>query len=1034
MSKHLRCLLTFLVVVFCYGLSMAQNGAINGSVYDEAGDPVIGASVSIEGTSLGAVTDVDGGFIITGVTPGVKSLVVTYVGYETQKTTVTVGNSPVQVSFNFKPDAKVLDEVVVVGYGTQSRREVTGAITKVESGKITSVPTPSFESALQGRAAGVQVTQGSGLAGSGAVVRIRGISSISAGGDPLYVIDGIPVTQDQFTNGNRGAFNLNPLAAINPNDIESIEILKDAGAAGIYGSRGANGVILVTTKRGTSRKPQYSFGTRLGVATWTMRPKFVSGSEWLQLRQEAWENDGNSGLADLPGGLTWDQARQNNTDWWDVATRNGFQHETNFSVKGGSKKWGYFFSGTNSNQQSYIENNGYARVGARGNIDFRPNDKLRFSLSQGWNRGRNNRVFNAWNGGLGAAMSVALPIYPIYNADGSYFNNGVREMDNATPNIQMVLDGTKWRTTDTRSLTNLQAEYKPLKWLSLVGSANLDYTDITDDRWMAANVRGTTETQNQSQRWPSWITNYNYNGYAQASLLDNQTHKLSLMVGSEYQESSTRKYNAITATGVDVNAPFYENPSLLENAIFEKPNPADNTDTKLLSDRFNFISGFSRINYTLLNKYVIQASARYDGSSRFGSNNQFAFFPTVSAAWLINEEGFMKNQNLFSTLKLRGGIGLTGNSNIPSNVWRGTFSSANPGYNGQDIKFVTRLENPDLRWETTTNSDIALEFGILKDRITGEISAFRKITKDILVERNNPSSTGFDRFWGNVNGSEVLNEGLEFSIKSVNMAKKNFTWSTDFNISKYYNEILNLGDLTPDAAGGGTNDTRVAEGFPIGTNYLVRYSRVDPDDGRPIWLDANGNETKTFDLNNRVPVGRVVPDFVGGFGNTFRYKGFDLTGFFTFTIGGNIYDGSAKRQLGVNTWWNVRSEIADRWRKPGDIATLPRLTMDPATYTGLPSFWQYNSTLFLYDASYARLRELTLGYTIPASTMSKWGMSACRIYFTGMNLFTFTEYPGGDPEIARDFEGAQDRNMSPNITFLTVPQQKTYSFGVNFNF
>ncbi|WP_461485238.1 SusC/RagA family TonB-linked outer membrane protein, partial [Pedobacter sp.] len=370
----------------------AQTGVISGKVLDDTGQPLPGASVFIKGTAKATSTDSNGAFQLAGVANGDVTLEVRSIAYKTLERVVKVSGKT-EVTLTLQSDNQMLDDVVIVGYGTQTKRQVTGAISKVTGDKLTALPTPSFEASLQGQAPGVQVTQGSGLAGSGSVIRIRGIGSISAGGDPLYVLDGIPITSDPFIGGNRGAMNQNPLATINPNDIESVEVLKDAAAAGIYGSRGANGVILITTKRGKAgKKPTITFSSKYGLSTYANKPTFATGEEWLSLRQEAWTNDGNTGLAPLPGGLTGAQARQNNTDWWGIVTETGKSNDQSISISQGSEKINTYFSANYSDNNSFLKGNSYERYGFRANVDVRPTSYFTTNINIAYDNGTNNRV------------------------------------------------------------------------------------------------------------------------------------------------------------------------------------------------------------------------------------------------------------------------------------------------------------------------------------------------------------------------------------------------------------------------------------------------------------------------------------------------------------------------------------------------------------------------------------------------------------------------------------------------------------------
>ncbi|MNK19389.1 TonB-dependent Receptor Plug Domain protein [compost metagenome] len=1013
LKKHY---LLVLLVLTALGAN-AQTGSLVGKVLDETGLPLPGASVQIKSLSKNTLTNADGTYKIIGLSNGTVSLFISYVGYQPKQESVKINGSTV-ANFSLKPDDQSLNEVVVVGYGTQTRREVTGSISKVTGDKLTAIPAPSFEASLQGQAPGVQVTTGSGLAGSGSIIRIRGIGSISGGGDPLYVIDGIPITSDPFIGGNRGGMNQNPLATINANDIESVEVLKDAGAAGIYGSRGANGVILVTTKRGKLGRPTFNLSTKYGVSTYANKAKFVDGPEWLQLRQEAWANDGNTGLAPLPGGLTWAQAEQNNTDWWDLVTQTGRLNDQSASFSQGTEKIKSFVSANYSNNESFLKGNAYKRYGFRTNFDIKPTSYFTTSINVGYDRGTNKRVNAAWGGGLGEAMSTALPIYPAFNPDGSYYNNAANPLKNVD-----LLD---WKTVTDRLIAGVTFELKPVKNLSIKAIANMDNMDVKENQYQPAILRN--QSSGYANAWPVKVLNHTFTGTVNYDLEFSNKHKLSFLVGAENQES----YRNLYKDGIygDANGPFNKDTQSYEKALADQIK-ANSLNYVLGADRNTFASLFSRINYSYDNKYYLQVLARRDGSSKFGPNNKYGFFPAASASWYISQENFLSDNKVISNLKLRTSYGLVGSSNFPSGQYYSIFYQGKT-YNGNGTVAPDNVENPGLKWEEGRNFDIGLDFGLFNNRISGEFSYYHKKTIGALLDGGISPSTGFLRGWVNV--GEILNEGLELSLNTINIQSDNFKWITRLNISKNRNEVLSLGDFSADAVRGGTNDTRISIGYPLGVNYLVRYKGVDPADGLPIWLNKDGYETKTFSLDDRVNTGQVLPDYVGGLTNTFSYKGFELNTLFTFAIGGNLYDGSAKRQLGIVTDWNIRSDISDRWQKPGDIAKFPRLTMNTGTYPGLSSEWQYNSTMFLYDATFVRLREVTLAYNLPASFAHKLRLQTLKVFASGMNLLTFSKYPGGDPEVARDFENNQDRNMSPNVTYLTTPQQKSVSFGLSTSF
>ncbi len=1016
----------FFVLLHVAHFALAQNRVITGKITDaKEGNALAGASITAKDTRKGVQANADGTFSIT-VPATTTVLIITNVGYASQEVSITAGNSNINVSLLATNSS--LNEVIVIGYGTQRRREVTGAIAKVSGEKLNTIVAPSFESALQGKAPGVQIVQGNGLAGSGAVIRIRGNASISAGGDPLYVIDGIPIISDQFLRGNGGAMNQNPLASINPADIESIEILKDAGATGIYGSRGANGVILITTKRGKSGKMKLNYSTRLGGATYAKRPEFVNGTAWLQLRQEAWENDGRTGPAILPGGLTFATASQNNTDWWDLLTQVGFINEHNLSMTQGTQKLKTFANLSYSNNEGYIKTNSYERLSARLNMDYKILDNLKVSLTSGYNRGTNRRVAAAWDGGIGDAMSSALPIFTPYNADGSYFINGA--------NPVRKIEETKRREINNRYIGGLSVEYEPVKNLFVRANVSVEYIRGLDNIFESANWINNPDS-GYAKAFPYWGTNKN--GNVTVNYLTNigEAHKLNFLLGAEANEYAQKSY--LFEIGQFAVQPYWKNTQAFKDRrdffIQQRESQIPAQATVKSDGEYTFNSFFSRINYSYDNKFAAQVTLRADGSSKFGTNNKHGFFPAASAAYTLSEEDFIKNIKFINFLKLRASWGIVGNASIGSGNYYDNYRVGGTPYNGMNTLYLNNLGNPDLQWERLKNVDVAVEFALLSSRLTGELAYYNKITTSTILNPGLAPSTGVPNINRNLFDSKVLNEGLELSLNYKIIIKPDVSWTIGGNIARNYNEVLDW-ELGPDAVSGGTNDTRVVKGLPIGVNYLVRYHGVDPTDGLPIWLDKDGKQTKTFSLDHRVFAGSVMPDYIGGFNSSAEYKGFDFNVLFTYVIGGKIYDNSAKYQfMGVSKKnWNFRDDFLDRWTAPGDMAMYPRLTYDATTYPGLPSEDQFNSTMFLYDASYLRLRELTIGYSLPKKMLEKGKITNVKIYLSGSNLLTFTKYPGGDPEITRDFENPQDRNLSANVTYLTAPTQKTFVVGVNIGF
>ena len=1031
MHQNLRTLLSALAGLFlCASPALAQRGA-EGRVTDPSGEAVIGASVVLKGTTTGVVTDLDGNFRLEVPNAGLAVILVSYVGFETREVNVTIPERGfARTNIQLSSDVELLDEVVVVGYGTQRKRDLVGSIAKLDNSATLDVVGGSFENVLQGKATGLQITQTSGVAGAGSLIRIRGVGSLSAGGDPLIVVDGIPISQDNFLTGSRNAQNNNPLASINPNDIESIEILKDASSAAIYGSRGANGVIIITTRRGKGAKPKLEFSTRLGLSQPTRVLGLLNAQEWLQVRQEAWENDGNTGRAPLPNVLVTEGVIANDrdyagiegidTDWLDQVIQTGFKHEYVLGFTKAGKRLNTYLGATYSNSESYLVGNSFERASARANLDYRLSKRASISLSSSLTRGLNNRARVAWAGGLGAAQTQALPIYPITKADGSYFNiysNPVAEREYYS-NI-----GREWR-----SLNSLAINYSPIKDLDLRVTGNYDYMDFGDYEYEHPEW---TQALAIAKGWLTKINNWNTFATATYKLpIRNKDHEMRVLGGLEYQASE--------ATGR--NQQFRD----LSDHIFRSPTRGENYfqdfDNTFEKDRYLFASAFARLNYSYQGKYFAQATYRRDGSSKFGRNRRFGNFPSIGAGYLISEERFWPKGGPVNFLKLKGSWGVTGNSDID---WRTQFASRSyPGfnvnvgdsYNNGNIRFEDRPENPNLQWEVTNIYDAGIEMGFWQDRITFDLTYYYKLTTDALIITNIPASSGLGNLTFLQNVGTIRNKGFEFGLTSRNLTGP-LQWTTTLNLSRNDNLVLDVGTATPDALGGGFGDIRTVKGYPVGVNYIVPFSRIDPATGRPIYLDADGNETFVYDVvRARQEVDNIYPYLIGGITNNFNWKNWDLSFLWTFQLGGTIYDDAAKRQLGVVTDWNMRKEVADRWRAPGDIATYPRLTMDMRNWGGNANFWQNNHSLWLYDGSFGRLKNITLGYTKnnskPDALISNW-----RVYVNATNLITLTEFTGWDPEISRDRNSPQERNIGGvGVTYLTPPQEKTYNVGINVTF
>jgi TonB-linked SusC/RagA family outer membrane protein len=1026
-----------MLVLTCISVTTFAQTQVSGRVTNAKDDsPAAGVTVTVKGARTAVKTSPEGIYTIT--VPSTGTLVFTSVNFVSKEVPVE-GKSVVNVPL--VSQTTNMDEVVVVGYGTQRKREVTGTISRVNAAQVTATASPSFEASLQGRVAGVQVSTASGLAGAGSYVRIRGIASVSAGGDPLYVIDGIPVSSDPLaleTNAAssgyklRSGFTQSPLASINPDDIESIDVLKDAGAAGIYGSRGANGVILITTKRGKLGKPKFNFSTKIGFVQPSVKPHLLNSAQWIQLRQEAYENDGHTGQVPLPNNLPYSQVA--NTDWFDVLTQTGITQDYNLSMNYGTKKFKSYVGGTYGGDESYAIGNKFSRKSIRGNFDYTFSPKFKAILTSSYSNGINDRVPTGWAGGIGSALSDALPIYAPYNANGSY------NILNANPLVPIKEN--KFRSKDNRLLGGLSLIASPIKNLDLKATGNIDnYKNITDQ--FNNNKIYAAANNNAAERWDTKVKNYNVNATATYRYNLNTQNVFTFLAGGEYQRTNTETRHMYKSDST-VTGPFYKNEDLLTGAPVDYPKnfPGISRKDSLTADKVSFISYFARVNYAYKNKLFLQALARVDGSSKFGPNNKYGFFPAISAGYVLSDEKFIKDAAPFiNYLKIRSSYGITGNASIGSFKYLDNFNysagNGNAPYNGAGTLAQTQVKNPDLKWETANNFDAGIEFGFFKNKISGDIGYYNKRSKDVLLNINLEEGYGIGASTIYQNIGKVSNEGIELSLTGKIIDQKNISLSVFANAAHNTNEVLYAGGYSPDQIQSGTNETRVLVGYPLGTSYTVIFKGVDPADGLPIYLDANNKLTKVYPdvATNRRAAGKLIPDWVGGFGANFKYHNLEINTLFAFSTGLSIWDNSGKKQfLGVSSGvnWNLRTEFLDRWTKPGDVTMYPRMVYDQF-YPGVANADQFSSSLFLYKADYLRLRELTLAYNlIPANRKSR--ISNIRFFITGTNLFVWTKYKGGDPEVNRDGDSVADRNMSPNVTYLTAPQARTIQTGISVNF
>lgn len=998
LTSLISCLLGFTVI--------AQQKTVTGVFTDKTdGLPVIGATVQIKGTATGTATDLDGKYAIQA-SPG-EILVFRFIGMKTQE--FTVGTEGV-LNIEFELDNVGLDEVIVIGYGSAIKRELTGSIAKVETKGIAEMPTASFESAIQGKSSGVFIEQASGKLGETIKMRIRGSSSVSANNQPLYVVDGVPITTENVSNADNQP--TSPLADLAMTDVESIQILKDASAAAIYGSRASNGVVIITTKRGKAGATKFDLQYTAGISEPSHLIDWLNADQYLELFGEAVDNITVDGLIwdwltkdeflEYFIGPLWDDGYD--ADWQKEAFQKGSVNRVNLSASGGSGNTTFYSGVSYDDTKGILRGNSMTKMSGRLNLDQKASEKLSFGVQMNLIRTEMLRVENDNAYSTPLQLVAQSPLTPVidpetgeYNTNTIYYN-GLISLRDATNN-----------QTSFRSLANFYASYNIIKDLAFKSEFGTDIMDLREKNyWGRLTINGgpAGEAQNRSVR----VVNYNWENYL-TYVKTFGVHHINIVGGMSYQESNT--------TGSNILAKGFPTDDFQNIA-----NAAEATTFTSFDFANSYLSYFARSNYKINEKYFFTLSGRLDGSSRFGIDNRFGFFPAASAGWILTQEDFMSGiKDVLSYLKVRASYGLTGNSGIPDYAHLALYTGVNyAGRNGLD---ATQLQSRELGWENTAQADIGLDFGFFKNRVTGEIDYYQKKTTDLLLYRTLPSTSGFTGVWSNV--GELENKGLEFTLHSNNFAGS-FVWTTDFNMSFNKNKIIDINgpEITPN----GIN--YVIEGQPIGVFKLVKYAGVDPDNGDALYyLGPDNNETtNNFNLAEPQIVGSPNPDFTGGLSNNFEYMGFDLNVLISFVYGNEIFNGAGIYQSANAAWFdNQTVDQMNRWQNPGDITDVPQARL--GENNGVKTTSRY-----LYDGSYIRIRSINFGYNLPKSLTTRMKMSSVRLYAGVQNLYTFTNYKGWDPEV--NYTGAgrstQNTNIIQGYDFYTAPQARTYTLGINLSF
>lgn len=989
--KHFS-IVSFILMILCVQNIMAQKRTVSGIVTDSKNEPLIGVNVTIKNASTtGTITDIDGKYNLE-IPSGNSVLVFSYIGYSTQE--VKVNNRSV-VDIVLKDDMQALEEVVVVGYGTMKKSDLTGSVSSITSDNFKLGTDLTPQQLMQGAFSGVNISQNSGKPGGSNTIRVRGGTSITASNDPLYVIDGVPISTSAGVNqSNIGSSTtdffdqepINPLSNINPNDIESINILKDASATAIYGSRGANGVIMITTKKGKAGMRQLDYSFNLGVSTVAKKLDVLTGDEYRKTVSEL--------------GLTLDDKGQN-TDWQDVIFRTAISQNHYVSFMSGSENTSYRASAGYSNQNGVMEGSGMKSANARMNINHKAlNDKLKLNMNISYGETNSDQapVSNTVGSEMGSSMLyeayVFNPTYPIYNEEGDYYDVPPYRVNPASFSKELLDE----RAT-SQFLGNLTADWNFYKPFTLQVNAGYNKNTINRNSYISkSNLLG-----NGNNGYVTVQKLSDYSKLLETILKYNQSfgkHNIDAMVGYSWQYFYSEGQTTKAYGFLSDNFKWY---SLAAAQTVESVSSYAESNT--------LISMYGRINYNYADKYLLTATVRRDGSSRFGSGNKWGIFPSVAASWRISQEDFFQN-DIMSDLKLRASFGITGSQEIGNYNSLSTLGASTNGYlvGGEKITIVLpqQYTNPDLKWEQTAQTDIGIDFGFLNGKIRGSIDYYYKKTTDLLLSVAVPSPSLITTQIANV--GTVTNQGIELDLSFDLMRTKNFAWDANLNLSHNKNEVVSLsnGQWTGDnmqvapCQGQGLSGTYaqlIMPGQPIGTFYGKRFIGVV--DG--VEQFANDGEPEV--------IGCAQPDLTFGLGTNLQYKNWTLSLNFRGSIGNDVYNCTA-------------NNLAYLSNLPG------RNVLKEAVTSGVNRDQaKVYSSRFIEDGSFVRLDNLSLGYNF---SLPKLYISNARVFVSAQNLFVITGYSGADPEVNSEISRT---GVAPlGVDYLSYPKARTFSMGINLSF
>ncbi len=998
---------------------MAQN-QVSGIVTDEAGEAVVGATVTIRGTTTGTVTDLDGRYSLEVSDDDV--LVFSFVGYESTIMPVN-GQSMIDISLGL--DFEQLEEVVVLGYGTQIEEKVTGAVQQVDATELENIPAAQLSQKLQGRLAGVQINQTTGAPGQGMQVRVRGQISLSAGSEPLYVIDGQPLTGD--------------INAINPNEIENITVLKDAASTSLYGSRAANGVVLITTKRGSKRGTSIDVNVNTGVQQlpYNLEQELLTATEWAQMRQEAFQDQG------LPVPDVFQNPGQygKGTDWFREITRNAPITDLSVTFSSNQDKFSATAIGGYFNQKGTVVNTGFERFSLRVNTDYEFTERIKAGFNVAPTLTVGNLVptqGNFWEGNIVYNAQLTPPVFsPNQDLDGDGQRDLMLDPSRSFtgwpwPNYYNNLKNRQNEEQNTRLLSNAFLSVEPVDGLTLKSSINVDLGTTYSQDFRPSTVAA-NPWQSIPQNSEMEIIRSNFTSWLNENIITYQnsfgSHNFEVLGGYTVQKY---RFEDITATG---QGHADDRISTLQSTTI--PGIPENT-----IEEWSLISYLARLTYDYQGKYLFAASVRRDGSSRFGVDNRWGNFPSISAGWIISNESFLSDSGPLSFAKLRGSWGITGNNNIGNYTQYGNVDIGQSTVFGSAIvpgAAQTTIANRGLGWELSSQIDIGVDLAFFDDRISFTYDYYNKVSTDMLWELSVPPASGFESFTGNI--GEIQFWGHEFLVNTVHRIGQ-LDLQVGANMAFNRNEVLALDETVPFIL---DNATLTIVGEPVAQFYGMVHDGVYVDQGDfdnspvsnisqvggPKYVDVNGDGVTTYDALSGAPgsddqtvIGNPIPNFIYGMNVSMKYRGIDFTVVGSGSQGNDIFRRSLQGLVNHGDGlMNVIAETQDRWRSPSD----PGSGKWGKNYGSTPTQDRdWVSSNFIYDGSFFTIKNITLGYTFPQDFIK--GVRNLRVYSSVQQAFVFTEYPGSNPEVGgtTTFDLGQD--------FSTFPVPRTFTFGLNVGF